>query len=418
MDAHSAAPVGTSPWRFSLKHLLVVLGLASLVLAPTHYFGGIYLFSIGFSIALVFSCAIAYRTTAVGALAAAAAGMFFGFFFAIISVTFAAHAFFNLLACIGLSSIQVRTKSFAIGLCVTMLAVYSFAICSGITEMRELAALKASYPFEPLTERLAFEDESQSARPTQTQPIGLTPAIATKLDEQDERLRPRHFGRAVALQQLHENTATQFARAAGFGFMRMPSVRAQYVRLDPRTPLKLPAPVSVASLNPTNALLEPLHVSAVYNFVEPNRMAYARNRDEVSGFESHGLSTLERYDCCNTSHQPDWQITRLELVSLMRHTEPRVYVAASLPEMDKLADVPNRPLNKFEQSALPQLAVQQDVVVNQLPDRIEMLGALRAGETCLECHHGDRGKLLGAFSYELVPIQITKTSAAARASAN
>ena len=117
-------------------------------------------------------------------------------------------------------------------------------------------------------------------------------------------------------------------------------------------------------------------MSAVYNFVEPNRMAYARNRDEVSGFESHGLSTLERYDCCNVSHQPDWQVTRLELVSLMRHAEPRVYVAASLPEMDKLADVPNRPLNTFEQNALTQLIAQEDVVANQQPDRIEMLGAL------------------------------------------
>jgi hypothetical protein len=88
----------------------------------------------------------------------------------------------------------------------------------------------------------------------------------------------------------------------------------------------------------------------------------------------------------------------------MRHAEPRVYVAATLPEMDKLADVPNRPLNRFEQGALPQLIAQGDVVVNQQPDRIEMLGALRAGKTCLECHHGDRGKLLGAFSYELAPL--------------
>jgi len=270
----------------------------------------------------------------------------------------------------------------------------------------------------PLTERLAFEDEWQSVGPAPTQPIQLTPAIATKLFEQDGRLRSGYFDRAMALQQLHENTAAQFGRAAGFGFMRMPYVSAQYVRLGPRAPMKLPVPVTITPLDPANALLESLHQSAVYNFVDPRRMAYARNRNEVSGFESHGLAKLERYDCCNVSPQPDWQVIRLELVSLMRHTEPRVYVAASLPEMDKLADVPNRPLNKFEQSALPQLAVQKDVVVNQQPDRIEMLGALRAGKTCLECHHGDRGKLLGAFSYELAPIQNTKTSGAVRASAN
>jgi hypothetical protein len=29
-----------------------------------------------------------------------------------------------------------------------------------------------------------------------------------------------------------------------------------------------------------------------------------------------------------------------------------------------------------------------------------MLGAVRAGNDCLQCHNGPRGKLLGAFSYE------------------
>ena len=248
MDAHSAAPAVALPWRFSLKHLLVALGMACLMLAPTHYFGDVYLFSIGVSSALVISCAIAYRTTAVGALIAAVVGMFVGFFFAIVSITLAAHAFFNLLACIGLSSIQVRTKSFAIGLCVTMLAVYSFAICSGITEMRELAALKASYPFESLTERLAFEDESQSARPTQTQPIQLTPAIATKLRRTGRTARApilRSSGGVAAASRKHRHSICTRCRL----WFHANAVRPRSVRpARPRTPLKLPAPVSVASL--------------------------------------------------------------------------------------------------------------------------------------------------------------------------
>jgi hypothetical protein len=73
--------------------------------------------------------------------------------------------------------------------------------------------------------------------------------------------------------------------------------------------------------------------------------------------------------------------------------------------MDQLADVPHRPLNEFEASALSQLATQKDVVFRDDSERVLMLGAVRAGKTCLECHEGTRGILLGAFSYEITPIE-------------
>ena len=75
--------------------------------------------------------------------------------------------------------------------------------------------------------------------------------------------------------------------------------------------------------------------------------------------------------------------------------------------MDQLADVPHRELNNFESSALPRLESDEDVVIDQQPERIQMLGAIRAATNCLECHEGVRGQLLGAFSYELVPVLAT-----------
>jgi hypothetical protein len=72
--------------------------------------------------------------------------------------------------------------------------------------------------------------------------------------------------------------------------------------------------------------------------------------------------------------------------------------------MDKLDRVPTREPNAFEFGALPKLATKQDVIIEQQPDRIVMLGAIRAGKMCLQCHEGERGKLLGAFSYEIVPL--------------
>jgi hypothetical protein len=419
MDTNLAAPAGAPRWRFSLKHLLLALALASLLLAPAHYFGGIYLVSISFSLTLILICALLYRATAIGSVAVSFVGVFLGFGLAMVFLTFGIHAFFNCLACLVLAIARVRTKTFAIGLSLIMFAVYGFAIYSGIDEMRDLFALKRRFPFESLSSRLAFENRSAVTEPTPDQPIQLVSAVATNLDEQDKRFdtQYRYASHTWALQQLHENTAEQFARAAGFGLMRMPSVRLELVRFEPRTPIQLPVPVAFSSPQPADSILQLLHNSALINFINPERTPYIRSRDEVAGFEAHLLSSLAG-EGPKPKRDPDWQVVRLELVSLLRHAEPRVYVAENLPEMDKLADVPNRPLNAFEQSALPQLVTQQDAVVDQKPDRIEMLGALRAGEKCLECHRGARGKLLGAFSYSLTPLPAPNTDAEKKAAVN
>ena len=37
----------------------------------------------------------------------------------------------------------------------------------------------------------------------------------------------------------------------------------------------------------------------------------------------------------------------------------------------------------------------------QTPDGLRILGAIRAAKQCVDCHGGERGALLGAFSYTL-----------------
>jgi hypothetical protein len=101
----------------------------------------------------------------------------------------------------------------------------------------------------------------------------------------------------------------------------------------------------------------------------------------------------------------------LELVSLLRHDEPRVYLAETLPAMDELQNVPHRALNEFEAEALLKLESQEDIVVAKHPRQLQMLGALRAGNSCVECHECGHGKLLGAFSYELIPIDADRSVA-------
>ena len=93
---------------------------------------------------------------------------------------------------------------------------------------------------------------------------------------------------------------------------------------------------------------------------------------------------------------------RLELVSLLKHAKPAVYVSRNLPNMEELSDVPTRPLNSFEQAALERLHKGMDVINKASLNKIEMIGSLRASKQCMQCHDVQRGALLGAFSYELL----------------
>jgi hypothetical protein len=411
MDTSLSEPVRAHDWKFSLKQLLVLIGLACPLLVPAYYFGGIYIFSVICSLVLIAFCASAYRKSPAGAVVVAFFGLVVGFFFTFVAFTIGVHALINLPVCLVLALAGVQPRRVASVLVITMFAAYALALYPGIVAARNLARIKANTPFVSLVDRLAFENSPTPAAATTIEPIPLTPAVVKRLDDQDDRLDGRRYGRAWALEQLHERTAQQFARAAGFGISRMPYVTAMRIELEPRIPISMPAKVSIAPINLEYTRLGELHDDATYNFVDPNRMGYVRSRSEVSGFESHGLSSLTN-DYRSKNPQPDWEVTRLELVSLQRHDPSRVYVSSSLPEMDKLAEIPTRAINSFEEAALNKLATEQDTVVNQSLNRIEMLGALRAGNTCLECHHGRRGKLLGAFSYELAPIKSSGSTAA------
>jgi hypothetical protein len=91
----------------------------------------------------------------------------------------------------------------------------------------------------------------------------------------------------------------------------------------------------------------------------------------------------------------------LELVSLLKHDVPMVYVSDHLPRMDELEDAKTRSLSPFERKSLARLREGEDLSVDATVNRISMVGALRAAKQCTECHQVKRGELLGAFSYEL-----------------
>jgi hypothetical protein len=111
----------------------------------------------------------------------------------------------------------------------------------------------------------------------------------------------------------------------------------------------------------------------------------------------------------------EYAIRRLELIGLLKHDKPVVYLnqtsanpnpygktAWKNPVQDRLADSSTRPLTDIEIDALTKIKTGAMLVEHPELPRPIMIGALRADQqNCIECHHVEKGTLMGAFVYEL-----------------
>ena len=69
--------------------------------------------------------------------------------------------------------------------------------------------------------------------------------------------------------------------------------------------------------------------------------------------------------------------------------------------MGQLRAAPTRPLDKFESLGLFTVQQGDDLFISRDGEGVRMLGAIRSTKQCVACHGGERGDLLGAFSYTL-----------------
>ena len=94
-------------------------------------------------------------------------------------------------------------------------------------------------------------------------------------------------------------------------------------------------------------------------------------------------------------------VDRVELVGLLLHDEPCVYVMDEMATPAKVRIAQRRPLDEFEERGLDAVRNGAELVwTREAPAR--MFGALRADSDCLACHPGaKKGELLGAFTYYL-----------------
>jgi hypothetical protein len=278
-----------------------------------------------------------------------------------------------------------------------------------VPELRAWHRLQAVYPMESLAARLAYEDR----RPSDARPSRYASERLTDFESQLEKEERTYdtIVRLRSLKRLHAGVAEQFTNSPGFGvgrqIMRPSPFRLESVdeRRDKEQQSLEPMPqVSQSSFSPeptpgtlqvAGSDLVGAHEENALAFLNPFDFGYVRDREQVAGFRPHRF------------HRPPgapqrWQVEQLELVSLLKHDEPVAYRSNNLPKMDELRDTPTRPLDAFEQEALAALRQGEDLMLQEQPDRMRMLGSLRAAQQCLRCHRVSRGDLLGAFSYKLV----------------
>lgn len=289
-------------------------------------------------------------------------------------------------------------------------------------------ALRRRYPFISVAERLAYENDREKSSKTAPLPADS----AKRLSEVENSVAgTRSFHpRAESLRLLHSSEVDSFINRPGFGMERMPRPGPYYLEMPAAPPIPFAAatdigndvgkpvqlqltakatPAGLSAQLPGVPNLYAFHHAGQMNFVNVIGLGYVKDRDHVAGFVGHQFTSAPEYSEESRINPPQektapkerWLLRRLELMSVWKYDQPAVYVLDHLPRMDEIKNATTRPLNEFEQQALKTLQKGEDLATDATVNRIHLLGSLRAGKQCLECHQVERGDLLGAFSYEL-----------------
>jgi hypothetical protein len=308
------------------------------------------------------------------------------------------HAALVLLALVVWKSHQGSPRVLLAYLIVAAALPYGLIAYLTIDYGAEQHRLKKQYAFESMEARLPAPK----------------PRAGTKISrETEEHLKSldKNVGyetndfRTLMLERLHRDSVQSFIDSPGFGVGRriLPTETTLKVNLDRRAePIFQPDPVPSSSIaesdlhEPKDVKVDPLrdlHLSSVVDFAYPRGFGLIVSRQKVAGFIPHQFSMVP-----SAEH---WKVRTLELVSLLIHDDPVVYVSDELPRMDKMRGGKTRSLNTFEDAGLKRLQEGDDLFLRETNEDIRMLGAVRSIDQCVRCHGGERGDLLGAFTYHL-----------------
>lgn len=305
---------------------------------------------------------------------------------------------------------RFRPKTVAIVAMTCMLVSFVAAVQAGNESVRHLTDLRREYPIVSLASRLEYERHSKTAS-TAESPIKLAAPVDVNLIEFESQFDDRSY-RLWQLEQIHDRRYEVFIRSTGFGIARMDRPSSESLRIEPLREID-PTDADeersgrgdwtwseIESIGPPDEL-QKLHTVSRRDFFSLKSLGFViQPVAQVVGFSEHGFRHVPT---AKLEDRDSWTIERLELVSLLKHDQPRVYVLDHLPRMDQLSgnEVSTRALDDFENAALPRLQTNEDVITEEIDGKTRMLGSLRAASQCLECHNVQRGALLGAFTYVL-----------------
>jgi len=303
-----------------------------------------------------------------------------------------------------------RQRWFAVSSVITTIAAYAvMAWIFAVPNLRGWEQAKEKYPLESIEDRLAYETRpgvSPKSSAASADPQRLT-SMESELDRRNEA--GNGMLRVICLEKMHAGTVRQFIAAPGFGVGRQirpltPSHMDHFESRDesnrPRTPIPQPVPIgwdsdmSRGELSPADDSNRRTHLASVLDFLNPVDFGYVRDRQHVAGFRPHAFHM-------EPTATGNWHIERLELVGILKHDEPVVYLTRDFPRMEEVRDAPLRKLDLFEVKALSALQSGEDLMVQEESTHLRMFGSIRAVNQCLKCHNVERGELLGAFSYQL-----------------
>jgi hypothetical protein len=265
------------------------------------------------------------------------------------------------------------------------------------SEQKEANAHKR-LAFESLTDRLPKGKPISPAKP-------LSSESKQRWDGFDRNVASYQDRRAKLLKAFHEKTRKFFVASPGAGSERE-FITPEMIMMDDywRASQEPTQPGEEADfpLSPGEALsrVEPndefyfYHDDGMRYFLYPTGFGYVKDRAHIAGFKPHGF----RHGVPESKH---WRVHHVQLIGILSHDEPVVYLTDKLPSMEQVRQGKTRALDYFEEAGLPSMRQGDDLFIAQKGDTLRMLGALRATKTCLQCHDAQIGDLLGAFSYTL-----------------
>lgn len=169
-------------------------------------------------------------------------------------------------------------------------------------------------------------------------------------------------------------------------------------------------------LNP-ELLMIPMALSGRYTGVRrdtPFPEAHERAVRSFTESQGFGISRMRHKDLWNENtvllegvvYAP-WQIN---LIGLTTEEGSRYFEDPRPPLKKQLATAAHRKLSEVELAAVEKIKLKDSPFVkvaateqDQKKGAVRVIAPIRASQSCLECHRGKIGDLLGAFDYLLIP---------------